>query len=182
MIEHIFISSNRGAGQVSIEQADVRASMGIVGDRNFGLAVHPGQNLTLIEAEEIEGFCTLHDRKIDLSITRRNLVTRGVQLNTLVGKEFRVGDVLLLGVELCEPCTILGESLASNDLSSPNVIKHWLGRGGLRTDVLVGGFLNVGASIKPKSLAEMAEKWIGICDGGPPDLSTNPKYMEDFGK
>ncbi len=182
MIERIFISPDRGSGQIPVEQVDVHFSMGIVGDRNFGMANHPGQNLTLIEAEEIESFCEQQGREIEFSATRRNLVTRGVQLNSLVGKQFRVGDVVLLGIELCEPCTILGESLASNELTSPDVIKHWVGRGGLRTDVLVGGVIKVGDSIQPRTLAEMAEKWIGICDGGPPDLSTNPKHMEDFGK
>jgi MOSC domain-containing protein YiiM len=148
MIERIFISPDRGSAQVLVEQAEVQAAMGIVGDRNFGKAVHPGQNLTLVEAEEIEAFCALHCRQIDLSITRRNLVTRGVRLNALVGKEFKVGGVLLLGVELCEPCALLGASLSSNELASPKVVKYWLGRGGLRADVMVGGVLNVGVRIE----------------------------------
>jgi MOSC domain-containing protein YiiM len=148
MIECIFISPDRGSAQVLLEQAEVQAAMGIVGDRNFGKGVHPGQNLTLVDAEEIEAFCALHGRQIDLSITRRNLVTRGVQLNALVGKEFKVGEVLLLGVELCEPCAILGRSLASNELASPQVVKYWLGRGGLRADVIVDGVLKVGALIE----------------------------------
>jgi MOSC domain-containing protein YiiM len=148
MIERIFISPDRGAAQISLERAEVKASLGIVGDRNFGKAAHPGQNLTLVEAEEIEAFCHLHRRTIDHSIIRRNLVTRGVRLNALVGKEFRVGEVLLLGVELCEPCAIVGKLLASSELTPPQVVKYWVGRAGLRVDVLVGGVLTVGSAVR----------------------------------
>jgi MOSC domain-containing protein YiiM len=148
MIERIFISPCRGSAQVAVEQAEVKAAMGIVGDRNFGKAVHPGQNLTLVEAEEIEAFCALHRRQIDLSMTRRNLVTRGIRLNALVGRKFKAGEVLLLGVELCEPCAMLGRSLSSDELASPKVVEYWLGRGGLRADVIVGGVLDAGVRIE----------------------------------
>lgn len=76
----------------------------------------PGQNLTLIEAEEIERFCAEHARTSDLSLTRRNLVTRGVRLNDLVNVEFTIGTVKLRGVELCEPWVILGDALSSGSL------------------------------------------------------------------
>jgi MOSC domain-containing protein YiiM len=148
MIERIFISPDRGTAQIRLEHAEVQAAMGIVGDRNFGKAVHPGQNLTLIEAEEIEAFCALHRRPCDLSMTRRNLITRGVRLNALAGREFKVGEVLLRGVELCEPCATLGASLASDELASPQVVKYWRGRGGLRADVIVGGILKEGTQIE----------------------------------
>jgi MOSC domain-containing protein YiiM len=148
MIERIFISPDRGSAQVLVRQAEVQAGMGIVGDRNFGRMVHPGQNLTLVEAEEIETFCALHSLQVELSITRRNLVTRGVQLNALVSREFKVGEILLRGVELCEPCAILGRALSSDELAPPAVVKYWLGRGGLRVDVIVGGVLKVGARIE----------------------------------
>ena len=64
--------------------------MGVVGDRNFGVSRHPGQNLTLVEAEEIERFCAEQARVPDLRLTRRNLVTRGVRLNELVNREFSI--------------------------------------------------------------------------------------------
>jgi MOSC domain-containing protein YiiM len=121
--------------------------MGVVGDRNFGVCRHPGQNLTLVEAEEIERFCAEQARVPDLSLTRRNLVTRGVRLNDLVNREFSIGGVKLRGVELCEPCTILGGALSSESLPSPSVVKRWVGRGGLRVDILSDGEVFRGAKV-----------------------------------
>lgn len=120
----------------------------MVGDRNFGLSVHAGQNLTLVEAEEIELFCAQHGRTADLSLTRRNLVTRGVRLNGLLNVEFSIGTVRLRGVELCEPCTILGNALRSESLAPASVIRHWVRRGGLRVDVLINGEIVRGARIR----------------------------------
>jgi hypothetical protein len=84
MIERIFVSPDRGSTQVLVEQAEVQVAMGIVGDRNFGKAVHPGQNPTLVEVDEIEAFYVLHCRQIDLSITRCNLVTRGLNVGARI--------------------------------------------------------------------------------------------------
>jgi MOSC domain-containing protein YiiM len=147
-VERIFICPERGAPQTERERVTVEGGKGVVGDRNFGVNKHPGQNLTLVEAEEIEGFCAEQGRVLDLSLTRRNLITRGVRLNQLVNVEFCIGSVRMRGVELCEPCVTLGSALSSESLSSPAVIKWWVGRGGLRVDVLSGGELVVGAKIE----------------------------------
>jgi MOSC domain-containing protein YiiM len=101
----------------------------------------------LVEAEEIERFCAKHGRTPDLSLTRRNLVTRGVRLNDLLNVEFTIGNVKVRGVELCEPCVILGGNLSSEMLPTAAVIKHWVGRGGLRVDVLTDGEIARGARI-----------------------------------
>jgi MOSC domain-containing protein YiiM len=146
-VERIFISPERRAPQIECDQISVERCRGVVGDRNFGKNIHPGQNITLVEAEEIELFFSLQDRSPDLSLTRRNLITRGVRLNELVGKEFMVGEVRLRGVELCEPCTILGSCLSTEAVSSAQVIKHWVRRGGLRADVLSHGVIHRGARI-----------------------------------
>lgn len=122
--------------------------MGIPGDRNFGKRIHPGQNLTLVEAEEIELFCAEHSRPADLSLTRRNLVTRGVRLNDLVNVEFTIGNVRLRGIELCEPCILLGTGLSSESLTAAAVVKHWVHRGGLLADVLSSGEIVRGARIE----------------------------------
>jgi MOSC domain-containing protein YiiM len=145
IVERIFISLGRGTEQVECEHVTVQTGMGVVGDRNFGLCRHPGQNLTLVEAEEIELFCAEQARIPDLSLTRRNLVTRGVKLNELVNVELTNGTVKLLGVELCEPCVDLGNSLSSESLVAASVIKRWVGRGGLRADVLTNGEIVRGA-------------------------------------
>lgn len=147
-VDRIFISPDRGAPQLDCGRVSVRAGLGIVGDRNFGVFRHPGQNLTLIEAEEIESFCAEHARSSDLSLARRNLVTRGVRLNELVGTEFLVGSVRLCGVELCEPCATLGNALATQKFPAPAVIKRWVRRGGLRVDVLTDGEIVRGAQLR----------------------------------
>lgn len=146
-IERIFISPERGAAQLECEHVTVHSGMGIVGDRNYGICRHPGQNLTLVEAEEIELFCAEQARIPDVTLTRRNLVTRGVRLNDLVNVEFTIGNVRLRGVELCEPCAVLGKGLSSKSLTPASVVKRWVGRGGLRADVLTNGQIVRGARV-----------------------------------
>lgn len=147
-VEHIYISQAQGGRQVERDSVTVAASAGIEGDRYFGRHDEPGQNITLVEAEEIEAFIREYGHGPDLSITNRNLVTRGVRLNALVGKEFTVGSVRLRGVELCEPCLGLGKALALPDLAPAMVVKRLLHRAGLRADVLSGGVIARGAIIQ----------------------------------
>ena len=144
MIQAIFVAKKSKAPQVSIDAIKVDAGKGIVGDRNYGKRKDPGLNITFVESEEIDAFNMNFDQHIDASSTRRNIVTQGVRLNQLVGKEFMIGDVRFYGVELCEPCVTLGRLLANDTLTPPQVIKAWLHRGGLRANVLSTGILKVG--------------------------------------
>ncbi|HEX5683659.1 MAG TPA: hypothetical protein VFY73_06440 [Ideonella sp.] len=148
-IEHIFLATESGGPQQACERICVLAGKGIEGDRYFDRHDEPGQNLTLIEAEEIEAFLNEHQRPIDLSVTHRNLVTRGVRLNELVGREFLVGEVRLRGVELCEPCMGMGQALAGDSLTPAQVVKRLVQRGGLRADVLSDGLIERGAVLRP---------------------------------
>ncbi len=143
-IEHIFTCPLGSTTQVEHQSVRVVAGAGIEGDRYYGAQDEPGQNITFVEAEEIEGFAAAHRHPLDLAMTRRNVITRGVRLNTLVGQEFTVGTIRFRGVELCEPCMGLGEALSSATLSPAQVIKHWLHRAGLRANVLSTGELSVG--------------------------------------
>jgi MOSC domain-containing protein YiiM len=143
-IERIFIRPPSGNPTVEQQSVCVVAGAGIEGDRYYRAHDEPGQNITFIEAEEIEAFAQEHRRPVDLSATGRNVVTRGVRLNELVGREFIVGSVHFRGVELCEPCLTLGEALASPTLSPARVVEHWVHRGGLRADALTSGELRVG--------------------------------------
>jgi MOSC domain-containing protein YiiM len=147
-IERIFIRPPGGNPTIERKSVRVVAGAGIEGDRYFDAHDEPGQNITFVEAEAIEAFAQEHRRPMDLSVTGRNIVTRGVRLNELVGREFIVGSVRFRGVELCEPCLSLGEALASLTLSPAHVVKHWGRRGGLRADALTGGELSVGAGFQ----------------------------------
>ena len=146
-VERIFIGRSSGAPQLDCERVSVVAGSGIEGDRYFGRDDEPGRNLTLIEAEVVEAFLSEQNRPYDLSITHRNLVTRGVRLNDLVGRRFAIGDVALRGVELCEPCLGLGNALALPDFSAADIVKRLVHQGGLRADVLTSGEIFRGAQI-----------------------------------
>ena len=147
-VERIFIRPPGGKPPVEQESVRVVAGAGIEGDRYFGAQGGSGQNITFVEAEVIEAFAQEHRRPVELSATGRNVVTRGVRLNELVGRDFVVGSVRFRGVELCEPCLTLGEALASPTLSPARVVKHWVHRGGLRADALTSGELSVGAGFQ----------------------------------
>jgi MOSC domain-containing protein YiiM len=116
-----------------VDSAAAVAGKGLEGDRHFFRdGAEPGQALTLIEAEALE------DVGLSGAQSRRQVVVRGVRLNDLVGKRFRVGDVECVGVELCEPCLHLQE------LTRPGIIKDLVHRGGLNADILNDGRISVG--------------------------------------
>ena len=112
------------------------AGKGIQGDRHFCVdGAMPGQALTLIEAEVLE------DVGLTGAQSRRQVVVRGVRLNDLVGRRFRVGDVECVGVELCEPCLHLQQ------LTRPGIIRDLIHRGGLNADILTDGRIRVGEQV-----------------------------------
>ena len=111
------------------------AGKGLVGDRHFKNSHAPGDALTLIEAEVLE------DVGLSGAQSRRQVVVRGVRVNDLIGKRFRIGEIECLGVEICEPCAHLQR------LTRPGIIKDLLHRGGLNADILSGGLLSVGDEV-----------------------------------
>jgi MOSC domain-containing protein YiiM len=139
MIKTIFVARENKGQQFQVDFADLVQGKGIMGDRNFAKSKWPGQNITLIEIEEIDNYNNNFSQNIGLSDTRRNIVTQGIRLNELVGKEFRIGEVVLKGVELCEPCTIIGKLLENELMKQSDVVKAFLHKGGLRADVVYGG-------------------------------------------
>lgn len=146
-IERIFLAEQIGGNQIEVQQAKVVVGAGIEGDRYFAANDQPGQNITLIEAEEIEAFNMKFGMRHDYSCTRRNIITRGIRLNLLVNKDFAIGDVRLRGVELCEPCLELGKNLTSQEVSIKDVVRHFAHRSGLRAVILSSGFIAVGLHI-----------------------------------
>jgi len=128
---------------VSHQKVVVRQDAGIVGDRYFNEANRrgPDYQLSLIEIENIEAFNTQYGVCLTPDAPRRNVVTAGVRLNDLVGQTFKVGGVELEGLELCEPCRLF------KIRTDPRAMEFFMGRAGLRTRVLTGGVLEVGALI-----------------------------------
>ncbi|MBV1882428.1 MAG: DUF1415 family protein [Pseudomonadales bacterium] len=164
MIIALYMAGEIGKDQRSVDTFEVVANAGVVGDRYFGKNEYPGQNLTLIESEQIQRYNEEYNESIDLADTRRNIITKGINLNELVGKEFRVGEVTLLGVELCEPCTTLGQRLTSDNMSQAAVVKAFISRGGLRVDVVSDGTISVGDRFEntpaTQSIIESTQHWI----------------------
>ena len=135
------------ASMQSVDEARAVPGKGLEGDRYFFrqgsfYKPQPDRELTLIEAEAIEAFRTEFKLEFDLSSSRRNVVTRGVPLNHLVGKEFWIGEVKLRGIKLCEPCSHLQR------LSHPKVLPGLVHRGGLRAEILSEGTIRVGEIIR----------------------------------
>ncbi len=118
------------------------AGRGLEGNRHFYDVALPGRALTLIQAEALEGM--LEDTGIELSAaeSRRNVLTSGVDLNALVGKRFRVGEVECVGIELCHPCSSL------ENVTQKGVIKGLVNRGGLNADILTGGEIAAGDRVE----------------------------------
>lgn len=147
MIHTIFIAEHSLGKQVQVDKIELITGKGIVGDRNFDRAQWPGQNITFIEIEEIEAFNNNYQQRIQLADTRRNIITQGIRLNDLVGKEFSIGNVRFKGVELCEPCATLGKLLGNDTLAAKDVVKAFVHKSGLRADVLSDGEIQYGMSI-----------------------------------
>jgi MOSC domain-containing protein YiiM len=147
-VEAIWIRAESNGTPESLEQANLEARRGIVGDRHWKAAdetgaSHPGRALTLIEAEAIEGLREDTGIVIGAQQSGRNVVTRGIALNDLLGKRFRVGDVECEGIELCHPCRTFERR------TEPGVLKGMVNRGGLNAEIVTDGEIAVGDEVAP---------------------------------
>ena len=145
----IHISESAGKEMTAIEEAELVAGRGIAGDRYYSEAgtfsEHlPGADheLTLVAAEEISRFNESTGRDLGPGELRRNVVTRGIELNDLVDKEFTIGKVRARGMRLCEPCAHLAGLVASEIL--PGLVN----KAGLRAAIVEGGTIRVGDPIQ----------------------------------
>jgi hypothetical protein len=147
-VEEMWIAPAAGAPARSRQAARAVAGRGLDGDRAFaGTGTFPsgppGSALTLISAEVCESFSP----PLRPDEHRRNLVTRGIELNRLVGLEFTIGEVRCRGMRLCEPCMVI-QRRASRPLLRPLI--H---RAGLRADILTSGRVRIGDRISVIELA-----------------------------
>ena len=132
-VEAIHLGAPRTPELWTVESVQAVAGKGLEGDRHFHDEGAPaGQALTLVAAEVVE------DVRLLPGETRRQVTVRGVDLNGLVGKRFRVGAVECFGVELCEPCAHLEK------MTRPGIIKELAHRAGINADIVVGGVIRVG--------------------------------------
>jgi MOSC domain-containing protein YiiM len=143
----IFVAAKAGESMQSVEVVQTVPGKGIVGDRKFrdgggGKKDEPDREITLIESEAVEAVNRDYVLRLEANETRRNVLTRGIALNHLVGREFTVGKVRLRGLRLCEPCGHL------ESMTRKGVMRALLHRGGLRAQILEGGELRVGDQIK----------------------------------
>lgn len=126
-------------GLTRLDEAECRADQGIVGDRYYGESPGGKTQVTFIAREVVENMQeALALPPVDCSTLRRNILVTGLDLNTLIGQRFRLGDVLFEGVEECKPCYWMDEAVA------PGANAFLVGRGGLRCRIVEGGILRCG--------------------------------------
>lgn len=141
----IRVTPAEGQPTTAVERAHLLAHRGIEGDHHC-LADRPeeprnGRDVTLIEAEALSALQAEYGVPLTHAESRRNVLTEGVALNHLVGREFRIGAARLLGVRLCEPCNYMEK------LTRPGVRAGLVHRGGLRATVLVDGEIRPGDAV-----------------------------------
>ena len=137
----ISINNNQPINEVN--SIDVLINQGVVGDRHFKEFNDPYNQLSLIESENIDYYNIKFGLNISYVDFRRNIITKGIKLNNLVGKKLLIGDVKVEGIDLCRPCKHLSEILNQN-----NIIKEFLRRGGLRCQILSSSKININDEIK----------------------------------
>jgi len=141
-VEAINVRETSEAAAVSVQRVRLVSGRGVEGDRYYAPAgAGSGEALTLIAAEALEGLEADTGIRLSAADSRRQVLTRGIDLNALVGREFTVGSVRCRGVELCEPCAHL------QVVTQDGVLKGLVHRGGLRADVLNDGHVAVGDAV-----------------------------------
>lgn len=144
----IHIAPTGAAPMKSVTNAKAVAGRGLEGDRyynklgTYSNQAGSGRDVTLIEIEAINGLKRDYEVQLDSGQPRRNIVTRGVALNHLVEQEFRIGDVVLRGTRLCEPCAHMEK------LTVKGAMRGLVHRGGLRAEIISGGSIRVGDTIQ----------------------------------
>ncbi len=143
----IFIAPRKGGDLQPLGRVEAVPGRGLAGDRYFlktgtySAKDGPDREVTLLEIEALDGLAREYQITLAPAQARRNLLTRGVPLNHLVGQAFTIGPVTLRGIRLCEPCGHLEK------LTCAGVERGLVHRGGLRAQVVQGGLLEIGAAI-----------------------------------
>ena len=144
-VVEILIASSPSSPMDAREKARAVPGRGLEGDRYFTLTgtfspnpQKPDYEVTLIQVEHLEALAAASGRPFSAKDARRNVVTEGVDLNALVGREFKLGNVRIRGIRLCEPCNYLAKQ------TFPEVLRGLVHKGGLRAQILSEGWIQVG--------------------------------------
>jgi|GEM_PF-80874 len=150
-LQAIVIAPN-GTDEIQFpDSIEAITGQGLAGDRycegtgSFSETAGTGRAVTLVSKEDLDLIAQEHNLPISHAETRRNLLTTGVPLNYLVGKRFKIGNVILEGKRLCEPCNTLAKSSGHGQ----KLLSAMVHRGGLRCDIIQGGTITSGDSIQP---------------------------------
>tara|TARA_Y100000590_G_scaffold464689_1_gene634762 strand:+ start:908 stop:1351 length:444 start_codon:yes stop_codon:yes gene_type:complete len=142
-VSRICITEKSGDLMHEVETVDLVSGKGIINDRYFNDNNNKDVQITLIESENIDFYNQISESNIPYIEFRRNIITKGIKLNSLVGKEFFIGNIKIKGHRLCDPCKYLQEILKQK-----NLVKNLLNRGGLRCEILSDGKISVKDEIK----------------------------------
>jgi MOSC domain-containing protein YiiM len=145
-VEGIFIATAAGQSMIALDAARAIAGGGLEGDRyllgtGFYSDGQSGRQLTLIEAEDLERMERETGVRLEQRECRRNIVTRGIALAPLIGKRFKVGEVVCEGIRACPPCNHLEE------LTRPGPLRGLARSGGIRAHMLSDGEIRVGDEV-----------------------------------
>ena len=147
VVEAIHVAPAAGEPMRALDAVRAIAGVGLAGDRYAAGLGHWSPNtkvdrdLTLVAAEEIERLAAEHGIELAAGDTRRNVTTRGIRLNDLLGRRFRIGDVVCEGTRPCEPCQYL------TDLLGKPVLAPLVHRAGLRARIVSDGELHLGEAV-----------------------------------
>ena len=152
-IVKLLISKDPKITMLSLNQIVLEAGKGIFGDRYYNQEgtfsnkgeIQPDRDVTLIEIEKIDALNKEYDLNITAEDFRRNIVVSNCDLNSLVGKEFQIGEVVLKGLRLCEPCKYL-----SNKLDNEKVLSQMVHKAGLRAQIIKGGSIDLNSQVEVK--------------------------------
>lgn len=136
-VESIHIAAEHEHKPLPVDRVRAVAGRGLEGDRHADVG-----DITLIEAEALEALAGEHGIELAPGESRRQVTTRGIALNDLVGVRFRVGEVECVGTELCEPCNHL------QSLTQPGIMRALVHRAGINADVLTDGEIAVGDPVE----------------------------------
>ena len=137
------IAANNNQPIKEVNSIEVLANKGIVGDRHFHDFNDPYNQLSLIESENIDEYNIRFGLNIPYIDFRRNVVTKDIQLNNLIGKKLKIVNVELEVIDLCRPCRHLTEMLEQK-----NILKEFMRKGGVRCQILSSSKINVGDKIE----------------------------------